>query len=59
MQHLRDFKKAKKQDFAQIFGFSLDEKRISNLLIELKNSGKIFFDGPRRSKTGYWRLIVN
>ena len=56
LEHLRNFGSGKKEDFAQIFNYELNERQLWNLLDELKSDNKIYFDGPQRSKKGVWRL---
>lgn len=40
----------------EVFEGKIGNKQINNLLGELRNEGKIFFDGPRRSPKSYWRM---
>lgn len=56
LEHLRNFGSGKKRDFAEIFNFELTEKQISNLLEELREEGKIHFEGIQRSSRGAWKL---
>jgi len=58
LQHLKDFGTGKKQDFVQIFEYKLTEKQIWTLLNELREEGKIYFDGKMRSPKGVWRLKI-
>jgi len=57
IQHLTDFKSAKKHDILQLFDFSLTTRQIDHLIEELKGEQKIYFDGKPRSKAGSWRLV--
>ncbi len=59
LQHLSNFRSATKADFAEMFKFDLSSKEISNLLEELKHSGKIYFEGIPRSSKGFWKLANN
>lgn len=56
LEHLRQFNRARKQDFMNVLGFSISDVELSNLLVELKKSKKIYFEGAQRSKAGYWKL---
>lgn len=61
IKFLQDHKQAQLTDFLHphgLFEGKLSKDQIKSLLRELREEGRIFFDGPRRSSKGFWRLKV-
>lgn len=56
LNHLKDYGQAKISDFKSLFKEkSLTNQQLNILLTELAPDG-VYFDGPRRSRSGYWKL---
>lgn len=50
-------KKGRMSDFRdELFEGKLKNPQILRLLTELRAEGKIYFDGPQRSPSGYWKI---
>lgn len=53
----RQYKRGRMSDFRdEVFEGKLGNVQINRLLGELRNEGRIIFDGPRRSPKSYWRV---
>lgn len=58
LEHLNHFPNgASKQEIAGLFEFSLTGRQIADLIDDLKNEERIYYDGLPRSSKGNWRLI--
>ena len=56
LKYLKDHKKGRVSDFVKLFeGKKLTNQQINRLLKELSDKG-VYFEGPQRSKSAYWRI---
>jgi ATP-dependent DNA helicase RecG len=56
LNYLKDYKKGKVSDFKQLFQEKeLTNQQINRLLKELSDKG-VYFEGPQRSKSAYWKI---